>query len=174
MYTKPNPSVEVHANTQNMQSFRLHYNDYTDAAEFISACNGLADEFFFENPLGLPAYLDVNDVGRIYEYLELAGKLESYSIAQWVDLYNQYCSNAGYPDDRIYMLDDEFFNIYFTDNPVGAVRATCFGSVNLANEYVKFNGYGNLESISKLRIDEHIDFDEIIEHVFENQHLYNL
>lgn len=79
-----------------------------------------------------------------------------YFLEQWEELkdeeklrlFQEYCSEVGC-DDEIYDFDDEFFNIFFEGKPMEAVRAAHFGNINCWNDdYIKFNAYGNLESLS--------------------------
>ena len=60
--------------------------------------------------------------------------------------------------------DEEFFNTFF-DNPMEAIRATYYGNYNYNDDYVKFNGYGNIDSYSEYeRIEEIKDnIDDIVE-----------
>ena len=44
--------------------------------------------------------------------------------------------------------DDEFFNTFFYNNPTEAVRSAYYGDYNYCDDYVRFNGYGNLESFN--------------------------
>ena len=44
--------------------------------------------------------------------------------------------------------DEEFFNTFFFNNPMEAVRSSFYGDYKFCDEYVKFNGYGNLESFN--------------------------
>lgn len=51
-------------------------------------------------------------------------------------------------DDRLYDFDDYFFNEFFNGNPEEAARAVYFGDIKNWNDpYVRFNAYGNLESV---------------------------
>jgi len=54
--------------------------------------------------------------------------------------------------DHLEMFDnnEDFFHDYFSGDVDKAVRAVCFGTYNYMHEYVKFNGYGNLDSYSDL------------------------
>lgn len=52
--------------------------------------------------------------------------------------------------------DEEFFNIYFENNPDEAVRAVCYGNYNYMDEYVKFNAYGNLVSADEYKLQQEI------------------
>ena len=47
-----------------------------------------------------------------------------------------------------YENDDEFFNMFFPNNPTEAVRSAYYGDYNYCDKYVRFNGYGNLESFN--------------------------
>ena len=69
--------------------------------------------------------------------------------------------------------DEEFFNTYFYNNPMEAVRSSYYGNYNYCDDYVKFNGYGNLESANEYglvkRYEEYIDdiVKALIEHYQE-------
>ena len=78
--------------------------------------------------------------------------------------------------------DEEFFNTFFK-NPMDAIRATYYGNYNYNDDYVKFNGYGNIDSYSEYeRIEEIKDnIDDIVENLIEcyyniyiNEELENL
>lgn len=50
---------------------------------------------------------------------------------------------------RVYPFDDDFFNSFFSNNPMEAVRATFFGCIqNWNDDYIYINAYGNLESMN--------------------------
>ena len=69
--------------------------------------------------------------------------------------------------------DEEFFNTFF-NNPMEAIRATYYGNYNYNDDYVKFNGYGNIDSYSEYeRIEEIKDnIDDIVENLVE--YYYNI
>lgn len=74
-----------------------------------------------------------------------------------------------------YENDDEFFNTYFSGKPMEAVRAAQFGEYNYHDDYVKFDGYGNLVSYSNYEYQNELEenIDDIVERVVElQQHLY--
>lgn len=48
--------------------------------------------------------------------------------------------------------DEEFFNTFFYNNPMEAVRSSFFGHYNYCDDYVKFNGYGNLISLNEYEL----------------------
>lgn len=57
-----------------------------------------------------------------------------------------------------YYNDEDFFNIYFGINTIDAVRAVCFGDYNYSDDFVRFNGYGNLESACQYEV--MMEYDE--------------
>ena len=65
--------------------------------------------------------------------------------------------------------DEEFFNTYFNNNPMEAVRATYYGNYNYNDDYVRFNGYGNLESFDEYAKNEEIkdNIDDIVDNLIE-------
>ena len=69
--------------------------------------------------------------------------------------------------------DEEFFNTFF-DNPMEAIRATYYGDYNYNDEYVKFNGYGNIDSYSEYERIEEIknNIDDIVDNLIE--YYYNI
>lgn len=73
-----------------------------------------------------------------------------------IEIFNHYCE-INRSDDTIYVFDDDFFNTFFT-YPMDAARATFFGRIqNWNDEYIRFDGYGNLESLSEYDVDKDID-----------------
>lgn len=74
-------------------------------------------------------------------------------------------------DHLCYQLnDDEFFEIYFHNKTMEAVRAVCYGEYEYLDDYVKFNGHGNLVSKDKWELQKELEsnIDEILESVLEN------
>lgn len=47
-----------------------------------------------------------------------------------------------------YENEEEFFQMFFADRVMEAVRAVSYGDYNYMDEYVRFNGYGNIESLT--------------------------
>lgn len=88
------------------------------------------------------------DIKDIYDDID-----DNYDIIDWMD------------------NDDEFWNIYFNDDPQEAARATYFGNIRNWNDpYIRFNAYGNLETT--YAIDYELYGQEVIEE-WLNQHLDN-
>lgn len=101
-------------------------------------------------------------------------KFEALNVSTQIALHNEYCQENGYSDDEIFDFDDEFFNMFFEGKPMEAARATQFGDVNWSDDYIHFNGYGNLESISEHNILDYIDAENLVIWLEENDRLDEL
>jgi len=104
------------------------------------------------------------NIEEVLEYLETLD--DSDTIAA----HNQYCQNNRY-EDEIYNNDEYFFNEYFLNNVIAAVRAVSYGEYSYGHEYVKFNGYGNLESFSSPS--KHVDLTAKANDILENERDYS-
>lgn len=67
---------------------------------------------------------------------------------------------------EVYENDEEFFNMFFEGKPAEVARAIYYGDFNYNDEYIKFNGYGNLETLSEYDYEELLE--ENIEEITEN------
>ena len=88
-----------------------------------------------------------------------------YFCSQWQDLtdddkiqlFNEYCSDCDF-DNYLHSFDEDFFETFFSGKTIEAVRAVYFGNINnWCDEYLKFDGYGNLESYSRWEAAEFAD-----------------
>lgn len=72
---------------------------------------------------------------------------------------------------EVWENDEEFFNTFFEGKPMEAVRSTYYGEYSYMDEYVKFNGYGNLESLSEYELEEELksNIEDIVEEIFNNE-----
>lgn len=95
-----------------------------------------------------------------------------------IAIYNEYCSEHGDTDKMLYDFDEEFFEMAFGNDPIEAARATFFGNIqNWSDEYIRFNGYGNLESLSKYdaievaedHIDDIYEYEDVWEYYIESE-----
>lgn len=82
------------------------------------------------------------------EYLE-DYVLNELSDNELLPIYNELLDKLGYCDSRIFDNDEEFLNGMFS-NPNDAVAAVCYGNYKYTDEFVKFDGYGNLKSSNYL------------------------
>jgi len=160
----------------------LRLEDYSDAEAFLSACAVLhsdeADpEFMFQDYEGFPSSFysescGESDLQKLYDALPLIQALEDADDATLVQLHNTACQVLSCNDDEIYDFDDDFFNTFFDGKPMEAARATHFGDVTWNDNYVTFNGYANLQTISNVR--SHIDKSMIFEAYESDPREFNL
>jgi hypothetical protein len=104
------------------------------------------------------------DYDSVIEYID------SLDDGELVSLHNEYCQSISASDDEIYYNDEDFFNTFFPENVLEAVRAVCFGDYRYSDEYVVFDGYANLES-SNLP-DDWIDKQAIANDILDNENNY--
>lgn len=85
-----------------------------------------------------------------------------------IQLNNTYCQNIS-SEDEVWANDEEFFNIFFENKTNEALRAAYFGDYNWSHNYVKFNGYGNLESFDYFEVKDLCESVEVMaEYIEEN------
>ena len=97
--------------------------------------------------------------------------LEGLNDGELLSIYDDYCEEAGYMDDKVYWNDDELFEVFFS-NTIDAVRAVSFGSYNYTDRFVKFNGYANLDSSDYLT--GLIDIDDMVSYIADNIDSFDL
>lgn len=103
-----------------------------------------------------------SELEKLFKYIEL--DYENKSDDEKIGLWNEYCAEQNNGDD-IYAFDEDFFNTFFNGKPMECARAAAFGNVNWSHEYIRFNGYGNLESFDN-PVDT-IDEDALIDYLIE-------
>jgi hypothetical protein len=81
-------------------------------------------------------------------------QIKELSGVELVTLNNIYCDEVGDSDNCIHSNDQYFFEDYFSHDVIAAVRAVAFGDYNYSDNYVKFNGYGNLETFHYLSVED--------------------
>lgn len=93
-------------------------------------------------------------------------KFNELSTSEKLSIFNNYCIEHGDPNNEIHSFDEEFFETYFS-NPMDAARSTFFGKIKYwTDDYIKFNAYGNLESMDKYDVLQEIDY--YLEEIFDN------
>ena len=85
-----------------------------------------------------------------------------------ISIRNNYCSESN-NEDELFCFDEEFFEMFFSGtSAIEVARAVFFGDIKSWNDdYIKFNGYGNLESMSSYDAVEDTEkyyLDEIYSH----------
>lgn len=159
----------------------VNLSDFSDASEFLEYVSNHFQECDSKSPLdspreemmitdyeGFPAFLysesmSESDLEKIYKYIEL--DFENLSDGELVSLWNEYCSETSHSDDEIFSFDEEFFEVFFANKPMEATRAASFGSINWSDDYIRFNGYGNLESFDDPK--DYIDEKELLEYLLD-------
>ena len=72
--------------------------------------------------------------------------------------------------------DEDFFNTFFYNNPSEAVRSAYYGDYSYCDNYVKFNGYGNLESADDYKLEKEYKYyiDEITDSFLQHYQELNI
>ena len=103
----------------------------------ITDYKGFPEEFYIESGCNFE---------KIFKYIEL--DWQNLSDKEKLNHWNEYCSENNF-DDTIHNFDDDFFQNFFDGSePMELFRLGCFSQISWSDEYIKFNGYGNLESFS--------------------------
>ena len=78
---------------------------------------------------------------------ELMEKINTEMLREMVEECNSW--NGSLESYRVYDFDEDFFQIFYNNDPMRAAQATHFGDVNWSDEYITFDGYENLKSYSE-------------------------
>lgn len=112
------------------------------------------------------------------EYVNNKCTLETllFFVEYYVDfeeVFENYYNDLENPDEVPYIYElidfsdpEDFFNTYFK-NPFEAASAAHFGKINWMDNYIRFNGYGNLETIPSINFDDYAG--DIIEQWLEEK-----
>ena len=97
-------------------------------------------------------------------------ELEEINCDEIISMYRDYLINDDRYDDEIYENDEYFFETFFANNPMEAVRATHYSNhYNFMEPYVRFNGYGNLETLGEYEVEKEAKGDNyFIGYLYEN------
>jgi hypothetical protein len=75
-------------------------------------------------------------------------------------------------ENDIYPNDEEFFNMFYANDPFGAVQRAVYGDYNPHHDYVMFDGYANFQSFDIDDLDKYLYSDqEIAEFLEKNPEL---
>ncbi len=82
---------------------------------------------------------------------------------------NSYNGNLDYLE--AYENDEYFFDDFFT-SPYDVLQKTYYGNYDFNDYYVRFDGYGNLESLSEWEYEQELRdcIDEIVENLLDIHH----
>lgn len=96
-------------------------------------------------------------------------KFDNLSDEMKIEIYRNYLSEVG--EEGIYPFDEEFFDMCFSCSPMDAARAVYFGNIDSwSDSYIRFNAYGNLESLSEYEVLGEID--DHMEDIYKNSFLW--
>ena len=104
---------------------------------------------------------------EIKEYLENLDEDSLYSI------YSEYTHVTDNYDYEIFPNDEYYINDILADHdPYWILCRVYYGDYNMADDWFRFDGYGNLESFRNLK--DYVDIDEMAEYIDdENDSLYD-
>jgi hypothetical protein len=71
-----------------------------------------------------------------------------------VQLNNEYCQSINATDSEIFGNDEDFFDNFFSNSPMRLAQAVYYGDYHYYHEFVRFNGYGNLETFQNMTTDQ--------------------
>ena len=96
---------------------------------------------------------------KVKEYLLAHDDDELVEVVQAINSFNGELDFLQYWDN-----DEEFFNTFFYNDPMELARAIYYGDYNYSHDYVRFNGYGNLETTDRYGLVKECKYyiDEIV------------
>jgi len=104
-------------------------------------------------------------------YSDIKENILNMSYSEIVTLHNEYCNNMSYYDDEIFQNDPYIINEIFSDT-FKALQCMFYGKYKPNDDFFKFDGYGNLESIADYNVLDYIDIKGIVLHIFEDPYNY--
>lgn len=81
----------------------------------------------------------------VKQVIELIYDMDDNDLIQ---LNNEYSQDINATDSEIWPNDEDFLTTFFPNNPDALARAIFYGDYNYSHNYVRFNGYGNLETFN--------------------------
>lgn len=94
---------------------------------------------------------------------EVMEMLRDMNDSNLVAVHNEYCDKVRYYDDRIYDMY-EINDLLYGRSPLEII--TDARDVDANDNYIRYNGYGNLESTDCP--DDWMDLDEIADYIVDN------
>jgi hypothetical protein len=107
---------------------------------------------------------------------EIIDAINAMDENELVYLNNAYCHAINAPDSEIFGNDEDFFDTFFSSSPMRLAQAICYGNYHYYDQYVFFNGYGNLETFQNMTTDQLCELvPTMAEYIAENIHeFYNI
>jgi hypothetical protein len=92
---------------------------------------------------------------------QIVNEINAMSQSDLINLNNIYAREIqGNFDNEIWDNDEDFFNSFFENDVMGVVRAISYGDFRFMDNFVKFDGYGNLESFNFFDINDLCELPE--------------
>ena len=103
----------------------------------------------------------------IKEFAKVVNDLNENDL---IELHNAYCQAISNHDNEIFQNDEDFFETFFQNASYSLVQRIFYGDYNFSHEWIKFDGYGNLETIwNRNGILDCMEYPETIaDYVFDN------
>jgi hypothetical protein len=80
---------------------------------------------------------------------QIVNEINLMSNSDLIILNNLYANEVqGNFDNEIFNNDEEFFYTFFENSVISAIQCVSYGDYRYNDNFVKFNGYGNLESFN--------------------------
>lgn len=98
---------------------------------------------------------------------EILENMETEQLFELVRDINRYDGSLDWLDYE--ENDEEFYEIFFREKPMELARAINYGEYNYTDDYIKFNAYGNLETVNEYELERELKdaIDDIAERVIE-------
>lgn len=105
------------------------------------------------------------------EVLELVAIINDMTPSELIELNNTYCQSIDDLDSEIFENDENTLQMFFGNDILRAIQATQYGKYNYHDNYITFNGYGNLDSFSVMNTEKLCEYPETIaEYILDNKY----
>ena len=93
--------------------------------------------------------------------------INNMSDSEMIDLWNEYCGDNGYYDDRIEYFDESVFNDLMSGKtPYEIYQIIDNSDISFFNDYCRYDGY-ELNTFSDIY--DSIDIDDLVKWVIEEE-----
>lgn len=157
-------------------TLKLHDGNHLTFEDLNDAKNLDAIDFDLDKAEFLDLYYNKYKAVRLW-FDDLSTEDRTETFYKYLYIVNTFSSLESVYDDlnnidnldaaNYYPNDQEFFDLYFGNDPYRAVRATASDDYNLRDRFVTFNGNGNLKSADTIPYEN--DADTIINRYFEQE-----
>ena len=89
-----------------------------------------------------------------------------------IGFHNERSQENVRGEDDIYPNDEDFFQMFYANDPFGAVQRAVYGNYNPQHDYVMLDGYGNFKSMDEYELEKNLYSDnELAEFLDEHPDL---